>query len=293
VAQRGDEAVSLEAANLAARLHADGAASVKEGSCSGHGLLTKHVPLLGADHGKKGRFCHCFPGWFGERCEHGPGHPRAPPTKQQCVHGCSGRGVCKLNWCHCVPGTWGIDCSEGEAAAAVTAAAVAAATSAQRAAALAAVPSADLERSFGLDAAAASDALHAPGGWGWPAAMATAPPPRVPAEATAHAVRFYVYDLPPRYNAWLAAHFKFSSSGRWDDSWLYSLDLALHRWLLRSPYRTRDPLKADFFFVPLYTSLGFYDFEFGLYWLSGRGFTWVREHGQRGRLGGAMAAGGA
>ena len=35
--------------------------------------------------------------------------------------------------------------------------------------------------------------------------------------------------------------------------------------------------QADFYFVPVYVSLGFYDFEFGLYWLSGRGFTLVRE----------------
>merc|ERR1712185_574977 len=109
--------------------------------------------------------------------------------------------------------------------------------------------------------------------------MATAPPPRVStSEATRHAVRFYVYDLPPKYNAWLAAHFKFSSSGRWDDSWLYSLDIAVHRWLLRSAaYRTRDPAEADYFLVPAYTSLGFYDFEFGLYWLSQRGHTFLRE----------------
>ena len=90
-------------------------------------------------------------------------------------------------------------------------------------------------------------------------------------------VRIYVYDLPPKYNVHLAAHFKFSSSGRWDDSWLYGLDILIHRWLLHSPYRTLDPKEADFFFVPCYISLGFYDFEFGLYWLSGRGFNFVRE----------------
>ena len=68
-----------------------------------------------------------------------------------------------------------------------------------------------------------------------------------------------------------------SHAGRWDQSYLYSLDAKLHRWLLHSPYRTLDPAEADYFFIPAYLSLGFYDFEFGLYWLSGRGFTWLRE----------------
>ena len=110
-------------------------------------------------------------------------------------------------------------------------------------------------------------------------------------------------------------------------------------WLLRSPYRTLDPAKADFFFIPAYLSLGapsmmpsrpcplapalsplpsrpcprapkrgvredartdrashthacasccrhgpphrplagFYDFEFGLYWLSPRGHGFLRS----------------
>jgi len=139
---------------------------------------------------------------------------------------------------------------------------------------------------------------HAPGLWGWPEPMQhltlPAAQPRLDlasdlnlasdlastsaqSSLTRSKVRIYVYDLPPRFNVHLAAHFKFSSSGRWDDSWLYGLDILIHRWLLHSPYRTLDPTEADFFFVPAYVSLGFYDFEFGLYWLSGRGFTFVRE----------------
>ena len=107
VAQRGEEAVRRSARQLAERLHKDGAASAASQLCSGRGLLTAHVPFLGHDpHPARGpgeregrKFCHCFPGWFGERCDVGPGHPAAPPTKQQCVLGCGGRGVCKLNWC--------------------------------------------------------------------------------------------------------------------------------------------------------------------------------------------------
>ena len=74
---------------------------------------------------------------------------------------------------------------------------------------------------------------------------------------------------------WLAAHFR--REGRWDQSYLYSLDAKIHRWLLRSPYRTLDPNEADYFFIPAYLSLGFYDFEFGLYWLTTRGHVFLRQ----------------
>ena len=70
-------------AQLAQRLHKDGAASAASQLCSGRGLLTAYVPFLGTDRYKGRSFCHCFPGWFGERCDIGPGHPKAPPTKQQ------------------------------------------------------------------------------------------------------------------------------------------------------------------------------------------------------------------
>ena len=41
----------------------------------------------------------------------------------------------------------------------------------------------------------------------------------------------------------------------------------MHRWLLRSEYLTHDPSEADYFLMPAYLSLCFYDLEFGLYWL--------------------------
>ena len=88
-------------------------------------------------------------------------------------------------------------------------------------------------------------------------------------------LRVYVYDLPPKFNTWLAAHFR--RPGRWDQSYLYSLDAKLHRWLLHSPHRTFDPKEADYFFVPAYLHLGFYDYEFGLYWLSPRGNAFCNE----------------
>ena len=40
------------------------------------------------------------------------------------------------------------------------------------------------------------------------------------------------------------------------------MDVLLHEELLRSPYRTHDPEQADFFFIPLYLSLGFYSHRY-------------------------------
>ena len=80
---RGEAAVQRSEAQLAQRLHKDGAASAASQLCSGRGILTANVPFLGTDRHKGRGFCHCFPGWFGERCDIGPGHPKAPPAKQQ------------------------------------------------------------------------------------------------------------------------------------------------------------------------------------------------------------------
>ena len=83
--------------------------------------------------------------------------------------------------------------------------------------------------------------------------MLSAPRPQLPPlPAAAPQLRIYIYDLPPQFNSWLAAHFR--RPGRWDQSYLYSLDAKLHRWLLRSPYRTLDPAQADYFLVPAYPS---------------------------------------
>ena len=152
--------------------------------------------------------------------------------------------MCKLNFCHCVPGTWGVDCGFGTADTALAAVT----TNAQR-------------------------TLNLSLPHGWTSQMLSTPTPTLPEGKPG--LRIYVYDLPPRNTVWFAAHFR--RTGRWDQSYLYSLDAKLHRWLLRSPYRTLDPATADYFFVPMYISLGFYDFEFGLYWLTNRGHSFMRE----------------
>ena len=174
------------------------------------------MPLVGRRHKLhvQGRRCHCLPGWYGEQCEHGPRSSLAPAEKNYCVHNCSSRGVCVLNYCHCVPGTWGVDCSFGEPDPILAAATAVA------------------QERLGLRGLG--------GPYGWPEAMVRAPRPALPHPATG--LRIFVYDLPSRFHVWLAAHFR--RAGRWDQSYLYSLDAKLHRWLLRSPYRTLDPLQA-------------------------------------------------
>ena len=234
---------------LAARLQADGNETRERSLCSGHGLHTVAMPWAPGRGRNRVHFCHCFPGWFGDECEFGPEHEQLPVPREKrlCTDGCGGRGKCRLNWCHCVAGTWGEDCRLG-------------------------TPDSSSSALSGtaLSGLSPGPALTAP--------LATRRGP-VPAEAAAagRSLRIYVYSLPPEFTTWLAAHFRHSDSGRWDDSWLYSLDIRMHRWLLASPYRTLDPEAADFFFVPLYLSLGFYDFEFGLYWLNGRGVNILRR----------------
>ena len=70
--------------------------------------------------------------------------------------------------------------------------------------------------------------------------------------------RIYVYDVPPRFTAWLGAFRR----GDWTRDHWYGVDVMLHQQLLRSPYRTLDPEQADFFFIPLHLSLGFYSHRY-------------------------------
>lgn len=63
-------------------------------------------------------------------------------------------------------------------------------------------------------------------------------------------VKVFVYDLPPKYNVeWL--------SNERCSNHLFASEVAIHRALLNSDYRTFDPLEADFFFVPVYVSCNF------------------------------------
>ena len=70
--------------------------------------------------------------------------------------------------------------------------------------------------------------------------------------------RIYVYDVPPRFTSWLGA----MRRGDWTRDHWYGVDVIMHQQLLRSPYRTLDPEQADFFFIPLHLSLGFYSHRY-------------------------------
>eukprot|EP00966_Prymnesium_polylepis_P210013 4863845-Prymnesium_polylepis.1 len=83
--------------DLAAQLDAHGEESKRLGLCSGHGIYTLAMPWSTRAHMTRGRFCHCFPGWFGQHCEFGPGYqtPPVPREKRLCPSSCSDRGICR------------------------------------------------------------------------------------------------------------------------------------------------------------------------------------------------------
>lgn len=63
-------------------------------------------------------------------------------------------------------------------------------------------------------------------------------------------LKVYVYELPSKYNSdWL-------SNNRCSNH-LFASEVAIHRALMKSDFRTFDPTEADFFFVPVYVSCNF------------------------------------
>ena len=64
--------------------------------------------------------------------------------------------------------------------------------------------------------------------------------------------------MPPRFTSWLGAFRR----GDWTRDHWYGVDVIMHQQLLRSRYRTLDPEAADFFFIPLHLSLGFYSHRY-------------------------------
>lgn len=67
---------------------------------------------------------------------------------------------------------------------------------------------------------------------------------------TGRDLKVYVYDLPSKYNEdWL--------SNPRCSSHLFAAEVAVHRAVMGSEFRTTDPLQTDFFFVPVYVSCNF------------------------------------
>ncbi|XP_022995291.1 probable glucuronoxylan glucuronosyltransferase IRX7 [Cucurbita maxima] len=63
-------------------------------------------------------------------------------------------------------------------------------------------------------------------------------------------LKVFVYDLPSKYNVDWTTNERCSNH-------LFASEVAIHRALMNSSYRTFDPLAADFFFVPVYVSCNF------------------------------------
>ena len=60
-----------------------------------------------------------------------------------------------------------------------------------------------------------------------------------------------------RANSGMCSHRSFGPSNQtqFNGGWVYTSDVALHEWLLRSPHRVADGRDADYFYVPLYKTL--------------------------------------
>ena len=97
-----------------------------------------------------------------------------------------------------------------------------------------------------------------PGIYGADCSLGGATPLRPTAPSTGLRPRVYVYDVPPRFTSWMGTFRR----GDWTRDHWYGVDVMLHQQLLRSPYRTLDPEQADFFFIPLHLSLGFYSHRY-------------------------------
>lgn len=70
-------------------------------------------------------------------------------------------------------------------------------------------------------------------------------------------VRVYVYSLPPKFNSLQVARSHQQPAPIRDpycDTNFYSAEVSVHKGLLSSPARTRDPSLADFFYVPIYVT---------------------------------------
>ena len=59
-----------------------------------------------------------------------------------------------------------------------------------------------------------------------------------------------------RANSGMCSHRSFGPSNQtqFNGGWVYTSDVAVHEWLLRSPHRVADGRDADYFYVPLYLS---------------------------------------
>ena len=93
-----------------------------------------------------------------------------------------------------------------------------------------------------------------PGYWGIDCSINEAALSARHADSSAPRPRIYIYEMPPRFTSWMGTFRK----GDWTHDHWYGADVIMHHELLKSPHRTLDPEEADFFFIPVYLSLGYY-----------------------------------
>ena len=77
----------------------------------------------------------------------------------------------------------------------------------------------------------------------------------------AGAPKVYIYELPPRYNAWMHA----GARGWWQDLELWGEDVVIHRRALKSSYRVTNPEEADYFLVPIWVSSAMWQVHIYIY----------------------------
>ena len=201
-----------------------GTPGVRRG-CSGRGrcLLQPHHAVDGAPLVAR---CVCVDGAFGPNCEH--------VSSNNCLHDCSGRGLCVHGFCRCDAGSFGVDCSDSFDAR------------------LTAVPRALLH----VDSTA-----YGPG----PVGMgSSARIELLPAPLRSHVKRLregiFVYDLPPSINRdgdmfstryWGGG--SFAEADPIHMRRIYASQALFDGHLLRDDYvRTLQPSNAKLFYVPTF-----------------------------------------
>ena len=210
-----------------ARTRADAAASLAGGLCSGHGILSVQLPY---DFYPKGDDC-------------------APTDRRYNLEECANQRTPR---CRCFSGWAGKNCEERMDTAF------------------------HLHKCFN-DCSGRGECLHnfckcAEGSWGDDCSLGPEGimppllkyrteemgPPSAAQRGGVVRPLIYVYDMPPRFTAWLSAFRK----GDWTRDHWYGVDVLLHQQLLRSKHRTLNPDIADFFFIPLHLSLGYYSHRY-------------------------------
>jgi hypothetical protein len=254
---------------LVSRLQEAGRLSRAAGRCGGRGIHRQYAAgapdlLKVLELAKFSQHeCSCVPGYVGKDCEPITWHASS------CFNGCSGAGRCIAGTCVCdaAAAARGIDCSDTPSSMRES--------------------SSRLRLALNLHANSPSF-VHQPSGGtgaglgaghGFEESILGNSSLSGIAEEPYDAVspRIYVYELPAPYTSWLALpHVRATGCGdrsgdRSGACWwqeadpAYGADVQLLRRLLRSPHRTHDAEKADFFYVPLMLSLGFMTHRFGIY----------------------------